>query len=68
MWAAPAGRLSSLNDSFAVEPLLIGQVKGARLVIVDDVMTSGASLYATARVLRSAGAAHITGLVIARTE
>lgn len=63
-----AERLSSLNDSFAVEPLLIGQVKGARLVIVDDVMTSGASLYATARVLRSAGAAHITGLVIARTE
>lgn len=63
-----AARLGSLNDAFAVEPLLIGQVKGARLVIIDDVMTSGASLYASARVLRSAGAAHITGLVIARTE
>jgi len=63
-----ADRLSSLNDVFAVEPLLIGQIKGARLVLIDDVMTSGASLYAAARVLRAAGAAHITGVVIARTE
>ena len=43
-------------------------VDGARLVLVDDVMTSGATLFAAARVLRAAGAAHITGLVIARTE
>lgn len=63
-----AQRLSGLSDAFAVEPLQHQQVKGARLVLVDDVMTSGASLFAAARVLRAAGAAHITGLVIARTE
>jgi len=63
-----AGRLSSLNDVFAVEPLLSGRIKGARLVLIDDVMTSGASLYAAARVLKAAGAAHIIGVVIARTE
>ena len=63
-----ADRLNSLDHAFAVEPLLIGQLKGARLVLIDDVMTSGASLYAAARVLRAAGAAHITALVIARTE
>lgn len=63
-----ADRLNSLDGAFAVEPLLATQVKGARLVLIDDVMTSGASLYAAARVLRAAGAAHITGLVIARTE
>src|SRR5665647_808304 len=63
-----ADRLNSLNDAFAVEPLLVEKIRGARLVLIDDVMTSGASLYAAARVLRSAGAAHITGLVIARTE
>ena len=61
-------RLGSVQDAFAVEPLLSAQLKGARLVLVDDVMTSGASLFAAARVLRAAGAAHITGLVIARTE
>ena len=63
-----AQRLGSLQDAFAVDPLRLPQVKGARLVLVDDVMTSGASLYAAAQALRSAGAAHITGIVIARTE
>lgn len=61
-------RLDSVKDAFAVDPLLAAQIKGARLVLVDDVMTSGASMFAAARVLRAAGAAHITGLVIARTE
>lgn len=61
-------RLGSVKDAFAVDPVLLKRVKGARLVLVDDVMTSGASLYAAARVLRAAGAAHITGMVIARTE
>jgi predicted amidophosphoribosyltransferase len=37
-------------------------------VLVDDVMTSGASLHAAAQALRHAGAAHITALVFARTE
>ncbi|NMM13559.1 MAG: ComF family protein [Rhodoferax sp.] len=63
-----AERLDSVKDAFAVEPLLSASLKGARLVLVDDVMTSGASLFAAARTLRAAGAAHITGLVIARTE
>ena len=61
-------RLNSLNDVFAVDPMLHRKIKGTRLVLVDDVMTSGASLFGAARVLRAAGAAHITGLVIARTE
>lgn len=61
-------RLHSVRDAFAVEPLASTPLQGARLVLVDDVMTSGASLHAAARVLRSAGASHITALVIARTE
>ncbi len=61
-------RLENMKDAFAVDPLQVNKVKGQRLVLVDDVMTSGASLYAAARALRSAGAAHITGLVVARTE
>jgi ComF family protein len=63
-----AQRLTSLNDAFAIEPLKFANIQGARVVLVDDVMTSGASLYAAARILKAAGAAHITGLVIARTE
>ncbi|MFS2165229.1 ComF family protein, partial [Variovorax sp. Varisp62] len=44
------------------------KLRGRRLVLVDDVMTSGASLFAAAEVLRLAGAAHVTAIVLARTD
>ena len=44
------------------------QLRGKRVVVVDDVMTSGASLHAAAHVLRQAGATHISALVLARTD
>ncbi len=62
-----AARLTEVQDAFAVDPLLVGQIRGKRMVLVDDVMTTGATLFAAARALRSSGAAHITGLVFART-
>lgn len=61
-------RLENVKHAFAVDPLRAAVLTGKRLVLVDDVMTSGASLYAAAAVLRAAGAAHITGLVLARAE
>lgn len=61
-------RLQNVANAFALEPLEHSAIQGRSLVLVDDVMTSGASLYAAARVLRQAGAAHITALVLARTE
>ena len=61
-------RLANLVGAFAVEPLRAAQLRGKRVVLVDDVMTSGASLHSAARELRQAGAAHISALVLARTE
>ena len=61
-------RLRAVQNAFAVDPLQVQRVKNKRVVLLDDVMTSGASLHAAARVLRDAGAAHITGLVLTRTE
>lgn len=63
-----AGRMRNLRGAFAVEPLRALALRGQRVVLVDDVMTSGASLYTAAAVLRQAGVAHITGMVVARTE
>ncbi|WP_447746943.1 ComF family protein [Variovorax boronicumulans] len=63
-----ADRLRNLRGAFAVEPLRADGLRGRRVVLVDDVMTSGASLFAAAATLRLAGAAHITGVVLARTD
>lgn len=63
-----AQRLRNLHGAFATEPLRTAQLQGKRVVLVDDVMTTGATLYAAALALRQAGATHITGMVFARTE
>ncbi len=60
-------RLRNLRGAFAVEPLAAAQIAGRRLLLVDDVMTTGATLQAAAAALREAGAAHIAAVVLART-
>ena len=62
-----AERLRNLQDAFAVDPLRAQAVRGRKLVLVDDVMTSGASLHAAAQVLLQAGAAQVSAIVLART-
>ncbi len=63
-----AERLRNLQGAFAIEPLRASQVRGRRIVLVDDVMTSGASLFSAAQALRTGGAAHVSAIVLARTE
>ena len=60
-------RLVNLQGAFLVDPLRAAVLAGRRIMLVDDVMTSGASLFTAAQVLRLAGAAHITALAFART-
>ena len=62
-----AQRLRNLAGAFAVEPLRQQQMAGGRAVLVDDVMTTGATLHAAAAALRAAGVVHTTALCIART-
>jgi ComF family protein len=61
-------RLQGVQGAYALEPHHRAEVQGKRMVLIDDVMTTGASLHAAATALRQAGAAHITALVFARTE
>ena len=56
-----------MRGAFAVEPLRVQALQGRQVLLVDDVMTSGASLYTAAQVLRQAGAAEVSALVFART-
>ncbi|MBS1848873.1 MAG: ComF family protein [Actinobacteria bacterium] len=45
----------------------IAAASGRRIAVVDDVVTTGATLSSAAAVLRDAGADHVVGLVVART-
>ena len=62
-----AARLANVKGAFLVDPLRVAELQGRRVVLVDDVMTSGASIFTAAQALRGAGAAHITAVVLART-
>ncbi|HLY54479.1 MAG TPA: phosphoribosyltransferase family protein, partial [Stellaceae bacterium] len=57
-------RAENVRGAFALRPG--AEVKGTRVVLVDDVMTSGATVEECARVLRRAGAAGIDVLTLAR--
>lgn len=60
-------RLRNLRGVFAVAPSSASAVRGRTVLLVDDVMTTGASLAAAAQVLRQVGAARVNALVLART-
>ena len=60
-------RLTNLTGAFAVAPLLAWQLRGKHVLLIDDVATSGATLNLAARVLKQAGAAKVSALVLAKT-
>ncbi len=55
-------RVGNLRHAFACD----ADLSGARIILVDDVMTTGASLAECARTLKLHGAATVTALVLAR--
>ena len=64
---APERRAANVRGAFAIEPLRLAEVRGRAVTVVDDVMTTGATVAEVARVLRQAGAARIDVWVVART-
>lgn len=45
-----------------------GSVEGKRILLIDDVLTTGATAGACGRALKSAGAAHVSVLTVARAD
>ena len=61
-----AERASNVQGAFRVPPEGRAEVKGRRLILIDDVLTSGATADACARSLLRAGAGNVDVLVFAR--
>jgi len=59
-------RWDSVRGAFATRPG--SQVDNLRVLLVDDVMTTGATLDSCARTLRDVGAKSVTGLTVARAR
>jgi ComF family protein len=61
-----AQRAKTLENAIAPHPKRLNRMQGRDVVLVDDVMTSGATLAACARVCLASGANHIFVLTLAR--
>jgi ComF family protein len=59
-------RRKNLKGSFSVRRP--DQIKGKKILLIDDVFTTGATLRAAARTLKEAGAAHVSVLTLARVD
>jgi ComF family protein len=59
-------RQQNLKNSFCVKKA--EQIAGKRVLLVDDVLTTGATLRAAAGALKRAGAAHVSALTLARVD
>lgn len=63
----PEQRASNVRGAFAVEPRRLAEVRGRRVTLVDDVMTTGATAVEASRTLLQAGASEVHVWVVART-
>jgi len=61
-----SARAQNVQGAFRVPPDGKAEVAGRRLILVDDVLTSGATMDACARALLRAGAVQVDALVFAR--
>ncbi len=63
---SPAARRRNVAGAFAVRPSGVPRIEGRRVLLVDDVMTTGATAAACARTLKGRGAAAVDVLTLAR--
>ena len=59
-------RKKNILGAFSINPKCKNKIKGKRIILVDDIFTTGATLSEAARVLKQSGAKKVIGLVVAR--
>lgn len=61
-----ANRQLAIQGMFYINPKYKGCLESARVIVFDDVMTSGATLNETARILKDNGTSHVINWVLLR--
>jgi ComF family protein len=60
-------RLVNLHHAFMVHPAYLQRLRGSKVVLVDDVTTTGTTLLACTQALQAAGVKQVDAVVLART-
>lgn len=60
-------RLNNVKSAFKINPKIHSKIEGKNIILVDDVITTGATIEACAKVLYLAGAKSVDVLVVAKT-
>lgn len=63
----PDDRYLNVRGAFFINPALTSLVQGQHLALIDDVITTGTTLNAIAKLLKQAGAVRVTNFIFART-
>lgn len=63
-----AARFQQMENAFALNPKNRISLRGRPVLIIDDVMTTGATLAAVAQICHDAGASHLSVLLLARAQ
>jgi len=58
-------RLTNSIGTIAIHPSSVDQIKEKRIAVIDDVITTGATINECAKVLKRAGASHVYALTLA---
>jgi len=61
-----AARARNVGNAFGIRPAAVGRVRGRWVIVVDDIMTTGATLAGCASALLDAGALAVSALTVAR--
>lgn len=62
------GRRRNVSGAFVARRRIAGRIEGKRILLIDDVMTTGSTATACALALKRAGAARISLLTVARVD
>src|SRR5690606_5505450 len=59
-------RLNQLSAAFTAKDQKL--IKNARIILIDDIVTTGATLESASRILKAAGAKSVNGLAVAQKQ